>query len=454
VLPVLAIVGRPNVGKSTLFNRLVGARQALVDDRPGVTRDRHYGIATIRNREIIAIDTGGFEPEPEDDLFTKVRRQAEAAIEEADVVLFVVDRQAGRTPADDQTAVILRRATADAAEMDKKLILVVNKCDSDSHEEDAADFWALGVTPMVCVSAEHGRGIFELWEAVEERLPPEVEVAEDEDDGEIRIAVIGRPNIGKSTLVNRLIGEERHIVHDTPGTTMDSVDSIVTVGEQVYRLVDTAGVRRRAKIHDQLEGFAVSRAIKAIERCHVSLLIIDGTEGVSHQDARLASLIVDRGRAVIILANKWDMVKRDPERNSKVVTDEFERRLPHLKWAPVLFISALTGKGVQRIFPGVEKVFEQFAKRISTAELNRFLEMAVQGHSVPQKHNNPVRLNYMTQTRVRPPTFVVWSNSPDAVKTGYRRYLENRLREMYGFDGTPLRLQLRKKRKPGEAKST
>ncbi len=453
MLPVLAIVGRPNVGKSTLFNRLVGARQALVDDREGVTRDRHYGIAVRGEREIIAIDTGGFEPDPRDDLFTQVRRQAEAAIAEADVVLFVVDRQVGRTPADDKTAEILRRATSDNKEMNKKLILVVNKCDSNRQEEEAADFWALGVEPMLCISAEHGRGVYELWEEIETRLPPVEAGADDDDDGEIRIAVVGRPNIGKSTLVNRLVGEERHVVHDAPGTTMDSVDSVVTVGEQVYRLVDTAGVRRRAKIHDHLEGFAVSRAIKTIERCHVTLLMIDGTEGVSHQDARLASLVVDRGRAVIILANKWDQVRKDPERNAGVVTTEFERRLPHLSWAPVLFISALTGKGVQRIFPAVEKAFEQFAKRISTAELNRFLEMALHAHSVPQKHNRPIKLNYMTQTRVRPPTFVIWANSPEAVKVSYRRYLENRLREMYGFEGTPLRLQLRKKRKPGEAKS-
>lgn len=454
MLPIIAIVGRPNVGKSTLFNRFVGARQALVDDREGVTRDRHYGIATHAMREYIVIDTGGFEPDPRDDLFAQVRRQAEAAIQEADVVLFVVDRQAGRTPADDQTASILRRATQSAKEMSKKLILVVNKCDSFQQEEEAADFWALGVDPLVCISAEHGRCVYELWELIEERLPAQEEGDEEDDNGEIRVAVIGRPNIGKSTLVNRLIGEDRHVVHDAPGTTMDAVDSVVTVGEQVYRFVDTAGIRRRARIGDHLEGFAVTRAIKAIERCHVSLLMIDGTEGVSHQDARLAALIVDRGRSVVILANKWDMVRKDPERNARVVTDEFERRLPHLNWAPVLFVSALTGKGVQRIFRTVDTAFVEFEKRVPTAELNRFLEMAVHAHSVPQKHQRPVRLNYMTQTRVRPPTFVIWSNSPEAVPVGYRRYLENRLREMYGLKGTPIRLHLRKKRKIGEAKTT
>jgi len=451
---VVAIVGRPNVGKSTLFNRLVGSRTALVDDREGVTRDRHYGLATVLGREVMCIDTGGFEPDPRDDLFRKVRAQAETAIREADVVLFVVDRQVGRIPADDQTAEIMRRATKNANALKKKLILVVNKCDSHSQEEEAAEFWALGMDPMLCVSAEHGRGIYDLWEAITERLPEELPEDEEEDSGEIRIAVIGRPNIGKSTLVNRLIGEERHIVHDMPGTTMDAVDSVVTIGERTYRLVDTAGVRRRAKIDDHLEGFATSRAIKAIERCHVTLLMLDGTDGISHQDARLAALVEDRGRAVVVLVNKWDQVKLDPERNVKTVMHEFERRLPHMQWAPLLFISALTGKGVAHIFNRVEEAYVQFDRRIATAELNKFLEAAVEAHSVPQKHHRPVRLNYMTQARVRPPTFIIWSNSPDAVRVPYRRYLENRLRDVYGFYGTPLRIQLRKKRKPGEERGS
>jgi len=452
VLPVVAIVGRPNVGKSTLFNRLIGSRQALVDDREGVTRDRHYGIAMVGDREIICIDTGGFEPDPRDDLFAKVREQAETAIAEADVVLFVVDRQAGRTPADDETADIMRRATHSSKVLKEKLILVVNKCDSHAQEQEAAEFYGLGMNPMLCVSAEHGRGIYDLWDAVVERLPEATDEDEDEDDGEIRIAVIGRPNIGKSTLVNRLIGEERHVVHDAPGTTMDAVDSVVTKGERTYRLVDTAGVRRRAKIHDHLEGFATSRAIKAIERCHVTLLMLDGTEEIAHQDARLAALVEDRGRAVVVIVNKWDMVKKDPDRNVKTLIHEIERRLPHMEWAPVLFISALTGKGVGHIFDRVEAAYKEFDKRITTAELNKFLESAVEAHSVPQKHHHPVRLNYMTQARVRPPTFIIWSNSPDAVKPPYRRYIESRLRQAYGFLGTPLRIRLRKKRKAGQEK--
>ena len=450
MLPVVAIVGRPNVGKSTLFNRLTGTRDALVDDRPGVTRDRHYGVAANGVVEVILIDTGGFELRPDDDLFEGVRRQAEAAIEEADLVLFVVDQAAGRTPTDDQTAGVLRKAASRASKA-PPVLLIVNKCDSHASEINAADFWGLGLDNMLCVSAEHGRGVYDIWDAIESRLPEAPEPTEDDGD-EIRIAVIGRPNIGKSTLVNRLIGEDRHVVHDAPGTTMDSVDSVVEVDGQRFRIVDTAGIRRRARIDDKLEVFAATRAIRSIERCHITLLMMNATEPVSHQDARLAALIADRGRATVVLFNQWDRVKSDPERNVRVVNDERDQKLPHLSWAPSLYISALTGKGCGRIFGEVLRVYEQFDKRIKTSELNNFLTAALDAYSVPQKNNNPVRLNYMTQTRVRPPTFVIWANSPDGVPVSYKRYLENRLRDTYGFDGTPLRIQVRQKRRPGEEK--
>lgn len=476
MLPVLAIVGRPNVGKSTLFNRLTRTRQAIVDDRPGVTRDRLYGTATWLDREVVVVDTGGFEPDPaalaEGDMFIAVRRQAEVAIAEADVILFVVDRQVGLTPADKLTADILRRQLGD--ELEKRLVLVVNKCDGPRHDEEAVEFYELGLHPMLTISAEHGRGNYELWESIFERLPDSAggirEVAPigavvDEgmldEDGEridsglpeeIRIAVLGRPNIGKSTLVNRLVGEDRHVVHDMPGTTMDAVDSVVEVDDQRWRIVDTAGIRRKARIDDRLETFATLRAIRTIERCHLVLLMIDGREGPTTQDARLAALIADRGRACIILVNRWDEVRQDPDRNVHVLQDELEQALPHLRWAPELYISALTGKGCHRILPLVVKIYREFDKHISTARLNRFLERAVHNHSVPQRYHRPVRLNYMTQARVRPPTFVVWSNTPEGVKDPYKRYLENQLRDEWGFEGSPIRLHFRKKRKPGEGK--
>ncbi len=451
--PVIAIVGRPNVGKSTLFNRLIGQRRALVDDRPGVTRDRHYAEArTDSGRDVIFIDTGGFEPEPDGDLFTNVRGQAELAIDEADLILFVVDRQAGLTPADRLAADILRKRAGPKAD---KVLLVVNKCDSPQHDDESVEFWEVGLDNLLSVSAEHGRGVWELWQAVEERLPPpslEPEQAAAEDDDEIRIAVIGRPNIGKSTLVNRLLGEDRHVVHDSPGTTMDAVDSLLEIDGRRYRLVDTAGVRRKTRIGDKLETFASLRAIRTIERCHVSLLVIDGSLGATNQDAKLAALVADRGRACIILVNRWDEVKLDPERNVKVVDDELDRTLPHLAWAPRLYISALTGKGCHRIMPLVDQVYDRFNTRIPTARINRFLEEAVHAYSPPQLHNHPVKLNYMTQTRVRPPSFVIWANSPDGIKDPYKRYLENRLRETFDFEGSPIRINIRQKRRIGEEK--
>ncbi len=454
--PVIAIVGRPNVGKSTLFNRLVGKRQALVDDRPGVTRDRHYGTAEFDRREYVVVDTGGFEPDltqlEEGDMFRTVRAQAEAAVQEADVILFVVDRAAGLTPADRLTAEILRKRLGDA-ESENRMVLVVNKCDGPAHDLDAAEFWELGFPELLCMSAEHGRNTYELWDHIIERMPEGTDNAvEEEDDTELRIAVLGRPNIGKSTLVNRLLGEDRHVVHDAPGTTMDAVDSILETPEGKIRLVDTAGIRRKARINDQLETWATLRAIKAIERCHVTLLMVNGEEGPSKQDARLAALIADRGRACVVLINRWDAVKEMEDRNSRVLQDELEQELGHISWAPVLYISALTGKGCQRILPTVRKVFEAFNQRVSTAQLNKFLESAVENHSVPQRYHHPVRLNYMTQVRVRPPTFVIFSNTPEGVKDPYKRYLENRLRDQFGFEGAPVRIQLRKKRRPGETR--
>ena len=491
MLPVVAIIGRPNVGKSTLFNRLTRTRDALVDDRPGVTRDRLYGTAVYGDREIVLVDTGGFEPDPsalpEGALFLAVRKQAEVAIREADVILFVVDRQVGMTEPDRLTAEILR-GTLGGALGERRILLVVNKCDGPRHDDEAHEFWGLGFPEMACVSAEHGRGIYELWEGILARLPAPPEGAfdegaledvdlgfepagegegdeESEDAGfdapanapfrgrpdEIRIAVIGRPNIGKSTLVNRLLGEERHVVHDMPGTTVDAVDSVFEENGLKYRIVDTAGVRRRARIDDKLETFATLRAIKTIERCHVTLFLVDGVEGITRQDARLAALIEDRGRACILVVNRWDLVRGTTDRSSQVVDDEIRRHLPHLLWAPVMYTSALTGKGTGRILPLVEDVFRAFDRRISTARLNRFLTAAVAAHAPAQKHHHPVRLNYMTQTRVRPPTFTIWGNSPEAVKPEYRRFLDNRLREEFDFIGTPLRMHLKEKRRPGEA---
>ena len=455
MLSTIAIVGRPNVGKSTLFNRMIGERRAIVHDRPGVTRDRNYGEIELWDRRCILVDTGGLEPESGNDLFEAMREQAQAAMAEADVLIFLLDRKMGVTPADLMAAQILRRA-------ERPVFCAVNKIDDPRHEDEMGEFWQLGFDDLYPVSAEHGRGLYSLEAAVYEALPPIAEgdnEASDElldEDGqpvdyvmptETRIAIVGRPNIGKSTLANRLCGEERHLVHDAPGTTMDAVDSTFQAGDRDYRIVDTAGIRRRARISDQVEGFAVSRAIRSIERCHVTLLMIDGTQPITDQDARLARLVIDRGRAVVVLVNRWDLTKGMAERNARKVEEEIARKLPHLSWAPVLYISALTGKGVGRILDEVNRAFDSFNTHIKTGEINRFLEMALERNPPPQVHHRPVRIHYVTQARVRPPTFVFFTNNPEGIKAPYERYLANRLREAYAFEGTPLRLQFRMKRK-------
>lgn len=489
-LPVVAVVGRPNVGKSTLFNRLIGFQKAVVHDRPGVTRDRLYEEASINDHRVLLVDTGGIESETESDLSSSMRKQSLIAVEEANVIVFVVDGRAGITPDDLDVADMLRKSH-------KPVVLTVNKIDGLSHEAAAAEFFSFGIHPLQMVSAAHGRGIFELCSAITELLPEGASTAERPEEGEplgdlaeetfdvesfelgeepsaedgapqeprpeagtaiedaeeepcIKIAVVGRPNIGKSTLVNALLGEDRHVVDDAPGTTMDPIDSRLFVDEKQYLFVDTAGVRRKSKIDDELERWVTLRAIRSIERCHVSLLLIDGTEGVTEQDARLAQLVVDRGRALIILVNKWDLARGNEAMSAQKLEEQLDAQIPHAIFAPRLFISARTGKGLHRVLPAISAAYAEFDKRIETSRLNRFLESAVHAHTPPQRHHHPVKLYYATQTRVRPPTFAFFSNTPDGIGPAYRRYLTNRLRDEFGFMGTPLRLQFRRRRKLGE----
>lgn len=458
--PIVAIVGRPNVGKSTLFNRLTGEKKALVADRPGVTRDRNYAPAEWQGHAYLLCDTGGLEPDarpgssgaqdvwrirPGDPIFAAMKLQVEAAMAEADVIVLLVDRQTGVTPDDRHVAELVRAAG-------KPVIVAVNKCDEPMHEDDSADFWELGFAEVVPVSAEHGRGIWELMDALVAHFPEDV--APEEAEGEIRIAVLGRPNVGKSTLVNRLLGEDRHVVHDAPGTTVDATDSVLEVDGVRFRLVDTAGIRRRARIDDDVEHLAVGASLRTIERCHLVMLVLDGATGVTEQDARLAGVVNERGRGLVVLVNKWDKVRDLEDRDVAVVEDEFSRKLPHVTHAPVLYISALTGKGCAKILDTARQVYRAFDTRITTAKLNLFLREAVAAHSPPQLHNHPVRLQYMTQVRVRPPTFTVFVNNPLGVVDHYDRYLKNRLREAYGFKGTPLVIEYRRRRRLGEDKPT
>ncbi|HNC94671.1 MAG TPA: ribosome biogenesis GTPase Der [Myxococcota bacterium] len=442
MLPVVAIVGRPNVGKSTLFNRLTGTRKALVHDRPGVTRDRNYETAAWEERSYLLIDTGGFDHAPGDPLYAAMRRQSEAAMMEADVVIFLVDRQSGITPADQATADLIR-------EVGKPVVVAVNKCDEPLHDDDMHAFWELGFPVVVGVSAEHSRGLFELMTAVCLHFPPAP--AETEVEGEIRVAVLGRPNVGKSTLLNCLIGEERYVVHDMPGTTVDASDTVIHHEGQAFRLVDTAGIRRRSRIFDRVEELAVSLALRTIERCHVVLYVLDGTQPPGEQDARLVGMVLERGRAVVVVVNKWDAVRQMEERGAAKVEEEIAFKMPHIPWAPVLFTSALTGKGTQRVLTEVRKVYGAFDSRISTARLNDFLKRAVQSYQPPMYRGKPVKLNYVTQVRVRPPTFSIFTNQPEGVGDSYMRYLQKKLREEYGFEGTPLVVLFRKKRRLSEA---
>jgi GTPase len=506
---VVAIVGRPNVGKSTLFNRLIGERKALVHDRAGVTRDRIYGEFSYRGLDFVAVDTGGFEPDTGTDLFGVMRSQIRVAIEEADVLVLLVDRAAGLTPVDEAVAQVLRQTH-------KPVLLAVNKVDVPAHEPDLADFYKLGFDPMIPISAEHGRGIGLLLDAVIDTLGPAGDVSrseplsgsestsaglssadlegevdlddhslddvdleeiaasgaeQDEEGGlfragdtrseqsdaspdteirELRLSILGRPNVGKSTLANRLLGVERHLVHDAPGTTIDAIDSLFEDNGRTYRLVDTAGIRRRSRIDDRLETLAVSRAIRTIERCHVTLYVLDGTDALSNQDARLAGLAAERGRGLIFLVNRWDLVRDLPDRDSQTVTEEIRDALSQIEWAPILFISALTGKGCGRILPLADQVYTEFNRRIATAELNAFLREVELSNPPPQRFHHPVRIHYGTQARVRPPTFVLFSNTPEAIYPPYKRFLEHQLRERFGFGGSPIRIQIRRKRKPGE----
>jgi GTP-binding protein len=453
-LPVLAILGRPNVGKSTLFNRLVGRRTAIVEDRPGVTRDRLYAEAWIMGRPVTCIDTGGFEADPDDPLARGINRQCLAALEQADAVLFVVDGRAAPTPDDLETADLLRR-------MDLPCVLVVNKVDGPRQEQEAGDVFSLGIAPAVMVSAQHGRGMADLEEAIGTLLPDAVAKAPDEapadeaaedppEDDAVRVAIIGRPNVGKSSLANRILGEDRQLIDDAPGTTRDAVDLPVERGGRRYVLVDTAGIRRKRSVDvSGAERMAVSAAVQAMERSRVVVLMIDAGDGLAEQDARVLGLAVDRGRAAVIALNKWDLLARDAERAEAVLRDTRER-LAFCPWAPVLRLSVLEGRGLGRLFAAVDAAAAEHGKRVPTGELNRLFEDITAHHPPPLRKGRPVKLFYASQVQVRPPTFVVHCSYPEALHFSYERYVQNRIRETFGFEGTPIRVFFRQRKRRGD----
>ncbi len=429
-LPVVAVVGRPNVGKSTLVNRIVGRREAIVEEHPGVTRDRKALEADWAGRDFMLVDTGGWTAGG-DALDAEVSRQAEKAMKAADVMLFVVDASVGVTEDDDRMAAVLRRSR-------RPVLVAANKVDSEGREGEAWAFARLGLGDPIPVSALHGRGSGDLLDALVAALPPEevvdaAPVAEEPESRVPAVAVVGRPNVGKSTLFNRLIGDERSIVHDLPGTTRDTVDTVVETPDGPIRFVDTAGMRRKSRIGEGAEYYSLVRALQAIDRADAALLVIDATEGVTHQDQRLAERIDAAGTAIVVVLNKWELL--DAEAREQVTIDVADR-LAFLGYAPVLKVSALTGKGAHRLLPALAQAIEAYHRRVPTRELNEVIQAAQASQPAPG-----ARVLYATQGATDPPTFILFSNR--ALPSPYIRYLERRIREHFGFGPTPLRLRVR-----------
>lgn len=437
--PIVAIVGRPNVGKSRLFNRYAGQGRALVDDRPGITRDRIAEEIEVLGRRVLLVDTAGLEPEAEEGLEAAVQAQAEVAVQQADAILFVVDGKSGLLPQDEAIARTLRRS-------DKPMALAVNKIDQPSHLERAHDFHRLGFERLVAISAEHGSGCFDVLEAVVEALPEAVQPDSDATSGEIRIALVGRPNVGKSSLTNRIAGDERVVVSDRPGTTRDRIDIHLEQDGTRLLLMDTAGLRRPGRRHRTAERGSALMTVRSLERAHVGVLVVDASEGVTDQDAHVAAEICERGCASVVLANKWDLVSEEG-RDAATILGQIEHGLRFLPDTAIVPVSAKTGARLGRFLPAVRAAAAAAERRIPTADLNRWLQQVVKMHepAVDRRggRGRAIRFQYATQTAVRPPTFVFFCSEPRGVQASYRRFLENRLREAFDFRGTPVRIRLR-----------
>ncbi len=431
--PIIAIVGRPNVGKSTLFNRLVGRRKAMVHDMPGVTRDRNYAEVDRFDVPFILVDTGGFEPETSDRLLQQMREQSRFAMDEADLILFVMDARSGLTPADRAVVEMLRR-------INKPVFYIINKVDGDRQEAEAGDFYSLGVNHIHTISAEHNRGVGDLMDEVLAALPYDRSKEVEEDI--TKIAVVGRPNVGKSTLVNRLLGYERVVANPTAGTTRDAVDTRFTVNKKPYLLIDTAGIRKKGKTVEKVEKYSVMDALRSIERADVVLIVLSAEDGVTEQDSKIAGYAYEAGRGCIFVVNKWDTVQKDNSTMAKF-TEEIRRNFKYLPFAPILFISASTGQRTGKIVAEVDLVMEQYQKRVTTGELNRIFTQAVDENHAPLDGGRRVKFYFATQVGIKPPSFVIFTNRPEGIHFSYERYIMNRFREAFGFNGTPLKLMFR-----------
>jgi len=443
--PVVAIVGRPNVGKSTLFNRIIGRNLAIVENMPGVTRDRNYAEAEREGKRFLLVDTGGFEPETDDPMYTKMREQTTLAVEEADYIIFLMDGQQGLVPSDIEVSHRLRASG-------KPVIYAVNKVDGVRHEALLPDFYRLGIDALFPVSAQHGPGFSELMDQLSRMLPETAEQPHVKETAAVpRIAIIGRPNVGKSSFVNALMGEDRMIVSPVAGTTRDAVDSVYQYYGKKYVLVDTAGIRSRGRISQGIEQYSVMRAMKSISRSDIALVLIDASEGITEQDERIAGLAHDAGKGIIIALNKWDLV---PEREQafKRFMSDVRLRLKFADYASVITISAVTRQRVTKVFEEIDRIYAERQKRIPTADLNRVFERLAAGHEPPLYRGKRVKYYYIAQVDIKPPTFVVFVNYPDGVHFSYLRYIENNLRQSFGFHGTPIRI-FAKRRRPEERQS-
>ena len=432
---VVAIVGRPNVGKSTLFNKLIGDRLSIVKNEPGVTRDRLYREMEWSGKEFLLVDTGGLEPKTDDFMMNKIKEQAQVAIDEADVVIFLVDGKAGITGLDEDVANVLRKK-------DKKVVVAVNKIDNYMRDqENILEFYALGFEDVIGISGEHKINLGDLLDAVISKFDRRKEKNREEG---LKIAVLGRPNAGKSSLINKLLNEERSIVSDIAGTTRDSIDSSLKYDGETYTLIDTAGIRKQSKIEDSIEYYSVLRAVKSIKRADVCVLMLDATELLTEQDKRVAGLIYEERKPIIIAINKWDLIEKD-NTSVKKFTELVKADLPFLSYAPIITISALTGKRTINILEQAKFINEEYHKKITTGLLNQILSEMIAQNPVPTRKGRAVKINYATQVGEAPPRFVFFSNNPELIHFSYQRYIENKLREYFGFEGCPIDIVFNKK---------
>lgn len=435
--PIVAIIGRPNVGKSTLFNKLTGKKLAIVEDSPGVTRDRIYGEVEWLSYRFTLIDTGGIEPESEDIILQQMKRQAQLAVETADVIVFIVDGKEGLTPADYDVAEMLRHSK-------KSIVLVVNKIDNTKLEDNKYEFYNLGIGEPLAISSALSLGIGDMLDEIVKNFK-KTDI-ENEEGPEIKVAITGKPNVGKSSLLNKLSGEERVIVSDIPGTTRDAIDSYVEIGEDKFLFIDTAGIRRKSKVKEDIEKYSVIRSFAAIERADVCLVMIDADEGVTEQDEKIAGFAHEAGKAIVIVVNKWDLIEKD-DKTAEEFTKNIRRDLAFLSYAPIIFISVKTGQRLIKLIDLIKYVSTQHSMKIKTGVLNEVIAQAVMMKQPPVEKGKVLKIFYITQVATKPPTFVLFVNAEESIHFSYQRYLENQLRQHVGLEGTPIKFIYRKKKR-------